>query len=115
MLDVNGRALRVRAEIDNSYGKLKPGLLLRVGIKGNPRDAVIVPEAAIVRRGDKSFVFLVQNGKAKQAEVSLGKRFNGNIEITSGLASGAEIAVAGNSRLTEGADVDVVRRLTAAD
>ena len=49
-IDVNGRALQVRALFDNKDGKLRPGLLVRVTVKGTEREAVMVPESAIVQR-----------------------------------------------------------------
>jgi membrane fusion protein, multidrug efflux system len=107
-IDVNGRALQVRADIDNSGLRLRPGLLVRVTVKGNQRAAVVVPETAVSQRGENTVVFLVQESKAKLAQVRTGKREGGTIEIVEGVEEGDEIVVAGNSRLSDGSAVEIV-------
>lgn len=107
-LDVNGRALKVRANLDNTDGKLRPGLLARVTVSGPPRNTVTVPEAAIVPRGDGAIVYLAENNKAREAKVRIGKRADGTVEIIDGVAAGAQVVVAGNTRLSNGADIEIV-------
>ncbi|MFO0993527.1 MAG: efflux RND transporter periplasmic adaptor subunit [Hyphomicrobiales bacterium] len=108
-IDANGRALKVRADLDNSAGKLRPGLLVRVTVKGQLRDAVTVPEAAIVPRGKETIVFVAEDNTVKEAKVRTGKRSEGTVEIVDGLAAGAKVVVAGNTRLTNGAAIQIVR------
>jgi membrane fusion protein (multidrug efflux system) len=107
-IDVNGRALLIRADLDNKALTLRPGLLVRISVKGPARDAVLVPEAAIVQRGDNAFVYLPRDNTAKQAKVRLGKRIPGSIEIVEGISAGDEVIIAGNTRLTDGAAIEVV-------
>jgi membrane fusion protein (multidrug efflux system) len=107
-IDVNGRALQVRADLDNSGMRLRPGLLVRVTVKGNQREAVVVPETAVNQRGDSSVVYLVRDSKAEEKQVRTGKREGGTIEIVEGIEAGAEVVVAGNARLSDGAAVEVV-------
>ena len=112
-VDVNGRALLVRADLDNEALKLRPGLLMRVTVKGAPREAVMVPETAIVQRGDNAYVYLARDAKAEEAQVRIGKRVAGAIEIIEGVAAGAEVVVAGNTRLSNGAAIEVVSPTSA--
>lgn len=107
-IDINGRALQVRADLDNSGLRLRPGLLVRVTVKGNQRDAVVVPETAVSQRGESTVVYLVRDSKVEEAQVRTGKRESGTIEIVEGIAAGAEVVVAGNARLSDGAAVEVV-------
>lgn len=108
-IDANGRALKVRADLDNSAGKLRPGLLIRVTVKGQLRDAVTVPEAAIVPRGNDTVVFVAEDNTVKEAKVRTGKRADGTVEIVDGIAAGAKVVVAGNTRLSNGAAIQIVR------
>ncbi|MFO1121258.1 MAG: efflux RND transporter periplasmic adaptor subunit [Hyphomicrobiales bacterium] len=112
-VDVNGRALQVRADLDNADLMLRPGLLVRVTVKGAARDAVLVPETAIVQRGDNAFVFIAKDAKAEEAQVRVGKRVAGAIEIVEGVSPGAEVVVAGNARLSNGAAIEVVKPTAA--
>lgn len=109
MVDVNGRALRVRARLKNPDLLLRPGLFARVIVKGqSQRDVVLVPESAIVPRSGETFVFRVEDGRAVEAKVTLGGRRQGQVEILDGLARGATIVTAGTQRLRNGSVVDVV-------
>lgn len=108
MVDVNGRSLSVRARLDNADLVLRPGLFARVVVKGRQtRDAVFVPESAIVPRGQDRLVWQVVDGKARQAKVELGQRGNGEVEVK-GVSAGAVIVVAGQGRLQPDAAVEVV-------
>jgi membrane fusion protein, multidrug efflux system len=113
-LDVNGRALRLRARLPNTEGLLRPGLFARVLLRaGQPRPVVVVPEAAIVPRGRDSFVFRVVDGKAVETAVVLGSRTPGFVEVISGVANGETVVVAGQGRLRNGTAVEVVRAATS--
>jgi membrane fusion protein (multidrug efflux system) len=108
-LDVNGRALKVRALIDNQDLVLRPGLFARILIKGAvKRDVVMVPESAILPRAGDHFVFRVEEGTARQVRVKLGERSGGEVEIADGLAAGDTIVTAGQHKLRDGAAVEAV-------
>ena len=113
-IDVNGRALQVRAALDNTAMKLRPGLLVRVTVKGPPRDAVMIPEAAVVQRGQGALVYVVNENKVKEVRVSLGKRMEGKVEVKQGIAAGDTVVTAGNARLSDGAEVEIVSAAAAA-
>jgi membrane fusion protein (multidrug efflux system) len=114
-IDVNGRALQVRADLDNREMKLRPGLLVRILVQGTPRQAVMVPEAAIVQRGESVLVFVISEGKAKEVPVKPGRRIAAEIEIAVGIATGDEVVTAGNTRLSDGVSVEVVSTAAAAE
>lgn len=109
MVDVNGRSLSVRARLPNTDMVLRPGLFVRVVVKGlEARPAVFVSESAIVPRGQERFVWLVNDGKAVETKVELGQRRIGEVEILKGVPTGASVVVAGQARLRNGAAVEIV-------
>lgn len=114
VVDVNGRALQVRATLDNREGGLRPGLLVRVTVKGPAREAVMIPEAAIVQRGKGAVVYTVVESKAREMRVTLGKRSEGMVEVREGLAVDDVVVVAGNTRLSDGAEVEAVAAAASA-
>ncbi len=67
-----------------------------------------VPEAAIVPRGNDTIVFVAEENTAMEAKVLTGKRADGAVEIIEGLRPGAKVVVAGNTRLSNGAPIQVV-------
>ncbi|MGE0240935.1 MAG: efflux RND transporter periplasmic adaptor subunit [Parvibaculaceae bacterium] len=113
-VDINGRAIRVKATLSNEDGKLRPGLLARITVKGSPRTAVTIPESALVSRGDDFLVFKADNGKAKETKVLAGRRENGFVEILEGVEVGQQVVIAGQARLRDGVDVEIVPPTTAA-
>lgn len=114
-IDVNGRALQVRAGVDNTQARLRPGLLVRVTVKGPEREAVMVPESAILQRAQGAILFTLSGDTAKEVKVVLGKRLDGKVEVREGLAAGDTVVTAGNAQLSNGAKVEVVSSAAAAD
>lgn len=109
-VDVNGRALQIRAFLPNRDMKLRPGLFARITVKGlREKQVVFVPESAIVPRAGQSYVYVIADGKAKETKVTLGQRNNAEVEILSGLASGATVVIAGQQNLRNGQAVDVIQ------
>jgi len=114
VIDVNGRALQVRAMADNADGRLRPGLLVRVSVKGPERQAVLVPEQSIVQRAGGAVIFTVADNTATEVKVKLGKRLDGKVEVVDGIKADDTVVTAGNAQLSNGAKVDIVSTAAAA-
>lgn len=71
-------------------------------------NTVVVPTEAILTRGETQYVFVVDNGAARYAEVTTGLTGNGVTEVTSGLAEGELLVTVGQSYLSDGAAVRIV-------
>jgi len=114
LVDVNGRAVAIRARVANTDGALRPGLFARVRLTIDEQpNAVLVPEQAIVAFGNNQFVFKVVEGKVAQTPVKLGERRNAEVEITSGLKPGDVVVTAGQLKIRDGAPVAVVNNKPA--
>ena len=108
-IDVNGRALSIRARLANEGSVLKPGLFARITVRGRQvRNVVMVPEGAIVPRGGETLIFAIEDGKAVEIKVTLGERRNGEVAVTQGLKPAARVVTAGQQRLRDGIAVEVV-------
>jgi membrane fusion protein (multidrug efflux system) len=106
VINPNSRAVTVRARLPNPDLKLKPGMLLSVGIETAPRLSLSVPELSVVGEGDSRFVYVVgQDEVAKRAQVRTGLRQNGRIEILEGLAPGQQVVTEGVVKLSDGMKV----------
>lgn len=109
LVEVSGRAIRLRARIPNPDGELVPGLFARVDVVvGRRENAIVVPESAVFSRGQKRFVYRVVDERAVLTEVVLGQRRPGRVEIRSGLAGGDMVVHAGQQQLRDGARVEVI-------
>ena len=104
-IDPNGRSIAVRARLDNSAGKLRPGMFVRVRLAfGERKGVLMLPEEAIVP-GAKASVFKQVDGKAERVVVRLGVRRDAMVEVVEGLAAGDVIVTAGQMKLRPGAPI----------
>lgn len=98
------RSVGMRAEVSNPDRALRPGMLLTVRILQPERQAVVVPEIAIVQIARDAFVFRVKaDNSVERLPVKLGLRRSGEVEVVSGLAAGERIVVDGTGKLRPGA------------
>jgi membrane fusion protein (multidrug efflux system) len=105
------RSITVRALIPNADHRLVPGMLMTLELQRGQRQALLVAEEAIVPRGDRTFVYVVNTSAeqptAEQREVQLGARQPGRVEIVSGLTEGEMIVKHGTFKLRPGAPVSI--------
>ncbi len=107
-VDEASRTLLLRARVPNPGVRLKPGMFARVTlVLGVRENAVVVPEAAIVPRGQAFFVYKVIDNTASLARVTLGQREPGWVEIVQGVTAGEQIVTDGTQRLRDGATVKI--------
>ncbi|MEO5963784.1 MAG: efflux RND transporter periplasmic adaptor subunit [Thermomonas sp.] len=108
-IDAASRALTVRADFPNPDSALRPGMLVEVSVHRAARQALLLPEIAVVQVGDKTFVWRVDaQGKVAQADVKIGVRRDGMAEVVSGLTAGNRIVVEGTGKVRAGATVQDV-------
>jgi membrane fusion protein (multidrug efflux system) len=107
-VDESTRTVLLRARLPNPGARLKPGMFARVSLELAKRNnALLVPEQAIVPRGDGTFVFRIVDGKAALTRVETGVRRTGEVEVLSGLKAGDTIVADGQLKLQDGAAVNV--------
>jgi membrane fusion protein (multidrug efflux system) len=98
-VDPTTRTVRVRAMLPNVDEALRPGMLMTVEVRANPRDALAIPEIAILDGADGTSVFRVARDgeilRAERVRVRIGQRSNGMAEILEGLAAGDQVITEG--------------------
>lgn len=105
-VDPATRTVRVMGRLDNADGVLKPGMFVNVNLTVETRrDAVVVPETAVLQRGAAAVVYIVQDGKAAERAVVLGQRRAGLVEVREGLDSGAVVITSDQGQVRNGAAV----------
>lgn len=108
-VDEQTRTVLARARVANTDLKLRPGMFARVYVQLGVREkAIWIPEAAIVPKGQDSFVFVVVDGKASLVRITTGNRKVGEVEVLKGLAAGDLVVTDGNQRLAPGAAVSLM-------
>lgn len=108
LVDAAGRAVVIRALVRNPDTSLRPGMFARVSlITREEKNALVIPEQAIVPQGEEQFVFRVVDGKALRGKVEVGLRRDSKVEIVKGLAPTDTVVTAGQLKLRDGMRVAV--------
>lgn len=103
-------SVTAKATFPNESGRLWPGELLFLDVQLDVRRHVLaVPTPAILPGQDSSYVFVIANNVAAQRTVATGPEVQGMTIIDRGLKDGEVVVVDGQSRLTPGARVSVLR------
>lgn len=107
----NTRTARVRLQVNNAKGHLKPGLFATVTLKANFGDMLVIPEDAVMVSGEKRIVFRdLGEGRLKPQTIRTGYSDGERIVVRQGLAEGDAIVISGNfliaaeSKLKSGVD-----------
>ena len=97
------RAVQVRALIDNDELLLRPGMLMTVRLTTASREALVVPETALLQRAGESFVYTLGEGnRAAATGIELGVRKDGWAEVRSGLVAGQAVIAEGVVKVRPG-------------
>ncbi|UCE63682.1 MAG: efflux RND transporter periplasmic adaptor subunit [Nitrospirota bacterium] len=107
--DLTARTFPIKLEIPNPKSSVKSGMVSRVTLSvGAPYQALVVPKDALVLRGGREFVFLVQEGKVNQIPVTPVLHLNEVVEVAGDLQPGMTVVVEGNERLLPGQPVRIL-------
>lgn len=109
-IDPGTRTLRVKANLPNPDGLLRPGLFARADLGvALRRGALLVPTEAVLQRASGPAVFVVgADGRVARRDVTVGAFHRDGVEVTQGLASGDLVVTRGHSGLVDGVAVKVI-------
>ncbi|MFP5464301.1 MAG: efflux RND transporter periplasmic adaptor subunit, partial [Gammaproteobacteria bacterium] len=91
------RSLRVRVELPNADGRLRPGQSARVQLVGDgAHTALAVPTEAVIRTGRRALVMVAgDGGRYRPQEVTLGPELGDKTVIRAGLDEGQQVVASG--------------------
>ncbi|HHW62355.1 MAG TPA: efflux RND transporter periplasmic adaptor subunit [Rhodocyclaceae bacterium] len=97
-LDAATRSTRVRLELDNPEGLLRPGMFAQIALAaGDATPRVAVPSSAIIDDGERRVVLIaLGEGRFKPQPVKLGQRGRDVVEVLDGVAAGDRVVVSAN-------------------
>ncbi len=115
------QSVLVKADIDNSAGKLRAEQVVRARIVWSSHPGVTVPALAVTRQGGQAFVFVVEHPSAgqrsgsgapaqtiaRQRPVTLGALTGDHYVVISGVTAGEQIVTSGLQKLRDGAPIQV--------
>ena len=109
-LKADSRSLVVEAVLDNKDGALKPGFFASARIEqAAATPGVLVPSSAVRTESGTQRVFVVAGDHVEERIVTTGQTVESQIEITSGLKAGENVATSNLARLEDGGRIAVSR------
>jgi RND family efflux transporter MFP subunit len=109
VVDPETRTCGVHIDLDNPSWEIKPGMHAEVEIAAEVfRDRLLVPQEAVLVRGGRKLVFVVENGLAKWRHIEPGLENERFVEVLEGVKEGDEIITDGHLTLAHDAEVKIV-------
>lgn len=90
--DPQTHTFKVRIELPEAETGLHPGMTVKVAFAVGEAERLLVPDAALVRRGEVSAVYVLDERGVVLRQVRLGHRFGDRWEVLAGLAAGERVA-----------------------
>lgn len=91
------RTVKVRVEVSNQGGQLKPDMFADVVLKVDLGEGLLLPEGALIDSGDRKLVFIDRGeGRYEPREVTLGAKLPAGYRVLAGLAEGDPVVTAAN-------------------
>jgi multidrug efflux pump subunit AcrA (membrane-fusion protein) len=109
VLDPASRSMKIKLTFSDLPEGIKAGMLAEITLITSRIDtAVTIPSAALVSRGDETFVYVVEGSTAARRRVITGLVIDGTAEITEGLKAGEAVVTSGMNMLSDGSTVQVI-------
>lgn len=111
VIDPASHTFTAEVQVKNENKRLRPGMYARVTINMGENNSFLVPDMAVMKQqgsGVRTVFVLEEDNTVTPKVVSLGRHFDGQYEIISGLEEGDKLVVKGNSSLKAGEKVEVI-------
>ena len=105
------RTFGVEVTVANKDNRILPGMFARVELNLGTMEHVVVPDKAVVKQPGSGnyYVYVYKDGKVSYNQVQLGQRMGDKYELISGVESGSQVVVSGQSRLANGDAVELAK------
>jgi membrane fusion protein, copper/silver efflux system len=116
--NADSRTLRVRVELPNRAGRLKPGMFAEIRLDADAgASTLLIPSEAVIRTGLRNIVLIAMDGgRFQPVEVKLGQEADGKIAVLDGLSEGQRIITSGQFLIDSEASLKgVLTRLNGAE
>jgi len=110
-INTNNRSLAARIKLNNSSLEILPGALLEITIKYNERNSLSIPDTSVILEGNKVYIYKVdKNNTTKRAEIEIGNRNQGYLEVKSGLNEGDIIVAEGLKKVRPNGKIKPIKK-----
>ena len=110
-IDPNTRTFQTEFIVSNPDEILRPGMYANIELALQDAETLVIPAIAVLKQEgtNNRFVFINENGIARQINVTLDKRKDDKIEVSAnGLKEGSDLIIEGQANLMNGSKINVV-------
>ena len=110
-IDAATHTFPVELKIANKDRRVRPGMYGRATVNFGTQSHVVVPDQSVIKQlgsGDY-YVYVYNNGKVSYNKVTLGRRMGDKYEIIEGVEPGSQVVIAGQNRLANNIEVEVIK------
>lgn len=111
-VNASAHSFQVELKIPNNGQKLAPGMFVRANLEMGEVKTMVVPYQSVLKLqgSNERYVFLENNNVAKRVTVTLGARFDDQVELISNqIKAGDHLVTAGQAKLKDGSTLNVVK------
>ena len=111
-IDAASHTFQVKVVIPNEKNLLRPGMYVTTTIGLGKANAIVAPYQSVEKLvgANDRFVFINEGGYAKRVPVTLGQRFDQDVELISPeIVAGVEMVTVGQHKLVDGVKINVVK------
>ena len=112
VMDAATHTFNVEIQVRNSSARLRPGMYARVNLNLGDNRSIVIPDQAVIKQqgSGQKYVFVIKDDNTVESRiVTLGRYFDNQYEILSGLNEGERVVVKGHSALRSGDKVEVAQ------
>ena len=109
-IDAASHTFPVEVKLENKDTRVRPGMFGKATVNFGTKTHVVVPDVAVVKQAGSGdyYVYTYADGKVKNNKVELGQRLGDRYELLSGIESGSQVVIAGQTHIADGAEVEVI-------
>lgn len=113
-IDPTSHTFQAKLNIPNPGEKIRPGMYVRTTLALGEIDAIVVPYQTVLKLtgSNDRYVFVADGNTARRVAVTLGQRFDDQIEIIpvipGDIKQGDNLVVTGQARLVDGSQLEIV-------
>ncbi len=110
-IDPSTHTFQCKIQVPNGAHLLRPGMYVTTTIGLGKAKVIVAPYQSVEKLigANDRYVFINENGRAKRVAVTLGQRFDQDIEIIAPeIVEGVELVTTGQHKLVDGVKVNVV-------
>ena len=106
------RKVPVEFEVIGNFNSLKIGAFVRLELPLNKKQSLLIPDSALLKKGEQDYVFVIQSGTAYEVALEVGRRHADQLEVLSGVYAGNQVVVSGLEGLASGDLIEILNSPT---